>query len=1311
MSDLGAIVKDGAEDMAQGGEKAGAAIVKHFEGIGSELENAGERYRGVESDIENSFTSVTSDGAQDAEHLAGDAEHDAATTARDASGSAADDGKSLASETEAEQAEDARLNGEDGSGGDPVDVVTGEMFLMQRDLVLPGVLPLVLERRFASGSRRGRWFGARWSSTLDQRIEIDDEGIHCALADGRVLHYPVPAVHGEQVMASFGPRWPLVWDRAEGRDEVRIEQGDLGRTLIFRPGPTPEVCRPLSAVVDRGGNRHTFVYDADGVPTDVYCSGGYHLRIESAGTRGGPRISAIGLADPAGGADLPVREFRYDPAGRLTETCHPDSPLPLVFEHDEADRITAWTDRNGHWYRYTYREDGRVAVARGENGYLDATFDYDLEARTTTTTDALGHARVYHWNAAGQGLKTVDPLGGERRTEQDRHGYVVADTDQLGHTTRIARDPLGDPVRIENPDGTSTLIEYDERRLPVRAAHSDGRAWTYEHGLHGKVTAITNPLGAVVRFDYDERGHLLRSIDPLGAATAYRCDRAGLPVEATDALGAVTVIRRDAFGRIVEIVDAEGASTRTDWSPGGRLVRTRYPDGATEQWEYDPEGNVLSITGPTGACTAFTYGPFDKPTSRTDPSGSAFRFAYDAELHLTTVTGPTGQTWSYEYDDAGRLVAESDFDGVRIGYRLDAAGQLTARTSPAGAVEFTRDPAGRLVERRVGEHTARFAYGIAGQLQRAETHESVLEYTFDALGQVLSETSDGRTVANAYDAAGRRIERTTPSGVITRWTYDAVGQHTTMAGSAGSLAFAYDRVGRETSRLLGAGALAHRTYDVAGRLLTEGIWAYPHQDAAAASPDNTPVQLQARIYSYLPDGAPEEIQDALRGTRRFELDAAGRVTRVQAASWQASYAYDPAGNLAEAADPVMSEDSAGAREIRGTRIKRAGRSVYEYDDAGRLVRRTRRTLSGQTRIWRFTWDAEGRLTETALPGGETWRYAYDPLGRRVAKARHGADGTALETVRFDWDGPRLAEETTTDPAGRTGVRTWDYQPGGFAPLAQTRRAWADGASQAEIDAEFHAIVTDLVGTPTELVTPGGEIAWYTTASVWGESVAAAGSTADCPLRFPGQYHDAETGLDYNLHRYYDPDLGAYLSPDPLGLAPAANNTAYVGNPLIEFDPLGLFSCPVKVQQELAQFRQDTNMKSVAQEDAEAQAIRDAGKKPRGVQNTVGKMEFDGGREPVYGVNGRLAERTDAYPGKGNGMSAISYQDHAEGDMAYQASQRGYSGGSAAIYTDRDTCNFCANSMSGYARSLNLDSITVYDPTGLVGVWDQTGKIG
>ena len=103
---------------------------------------------------------------------------------------------------------------------------------------------------------------------------------------------------------------------------------------------------------------------------------------------------------------------------------------------------------------------------------------------------------------------------------------------------------------------------------------------------------------------------------------------------------------------------------------------------------------------------------------------------------------------------------------------------------------------------------------------------------------------------------------------------------------------------------------------------------------------------------------------------------------------------------------------------------------------------------------------------------------------------------------------------------------------------------------------IYSIVTDGLGTPTEVVDERGVLVWSASYRTWGHADHAITPGVDCPVRFPGQWFDDESGLHYNRFRYYDPAIGRYISPDPIGLFGSYNPYVYACNPLAWFDPLG-----------------------------------------------------------------------------------------------------------------------------------------------------------
>ncbi|EHB0876000.1 hypothetical protein JY371_004070, partial [Shigella flexneri] len=94
----------------------------------------------------------------------------------------------------------------------------------------------------------------------------------------------------------------------------------------------------------------------------------------------------------------------------------------------------------------------------------------------------------------------------------------------------------------------------------------------------------------------------------------------------------------------------------------------------------------------------------------------------------------------------------------------------------------------------------------------------------------------------------------------------------------------------------------------------------------------------------------------------------------------------------------------------------------------------------------------------------------------------------------------------------------------------------------------------------------GKIVWETGYQVWGNTIQEKDhGGVEQNLRYQGQYLDRETGLHYNLHRYYDPDVGRFMVTDPIGLRGGLNLYSYAPNPLKYADPLGLTPCAVSNQ--------------------------------------------------------------------------------------------------------------------------------------------------
>ena len=209
---------------------------------------------------------------------------------------------------------------------------------------------------------------------------------------------------------------------------------------------------------------------------------------------------------------------------------------------------------------------------------------------------------------------------------------------------------------------------------------------------------------------------------------------------------------------------------------------------------------------------------------------------------------------------------------------------------------------------------------------------------------------------------------------------------------------------------------------------------------------------------------------------------------------------------------------------------------FDYDANGNMTQKNLGTV-----VVNYIYNADNRLfrVEDELTGTVIAEYYYDPFGRRLWK-----DVGGTRTYFFYSDEGLVAE---FDISG-SEVRSYGYQPDS---------TWTTDPLWLKHNNAYYFYHNDHLGTPQKLTAQNGMVAWSAQYSAFGEATVDSEFITN-NLRFPGQYFDAETGLHYNWHRYYDPKIGRYVNVDPVRFDEGETNWyRYVQNrPLNLIDPEG-----------------------------------------------------------------------------------------------------------------------------------------------------------
>ncbi|MCU0209691.1 DUF6531 domain-containing protein [Pseudomonas shahriarae] len=999
--------------------------------------------------------------------------------------------------------------------GCPVSMVTGEELLTLTDGELDGVLPFAWTRLYRTSAVEvdcGLGFG--WSHSLAQRLEVVGGSVVWTDHENRSTTFPLPSVARPAISNSLAEAAIYL---GATPDELVLAQG--ARFYHFHDGV-------LTAISDGYDNR--LGISRDGLGRILRLDNGAGRALLLRYDRG--HIVALDYqvfrveseSDDAWVTEQNVVSYRYDEQWRLLEAINAVGESER-YQYDSLAVITERQLAGGASFFWEWERSGKAArCVRHWASFAQMDTRYSWDDGRVTLLNADGSQEVYVHDPRARLVQRVDPDGGEHFKSYDAQGRLTVEQDPLGAITAYQYDEAGRLVALFPGDDEPTAYEYEDGF--VRVMRRGEAVWKYQRNDQGAITRQTDPDGNVTEYSYDKRGQLLAVWYPDHSCQRLTWNDLGQLIGEQLPNGGVRRYRYDDLGRQIAREDEHGALTQYHWDAVGRLIKVVMPGGATRELSYNPYGKITAERDELGRVTRYEYADgLHLISRRINPDGSQLKYRYDnTRLLLTEIENEAGERYQLEYHANGLIQQETGFDGQRTAYVYDLNGHLQEKTEFGDddrqlVTTYQRDNASRLVRKNLPDgSTVDYTYDRLGNLLSVDDGHWPLQYEYDAQSRLTAEHQGWGTLRYGYDHCGQLETLRLPDNNRLTFNHDKGGHLATVDLNGRTLSSHLFKAGREHQRQQGQ-LLSHYHYDDQGRLAQ-----HEHRHGL-------------RRYTYDNSGNLTRLLDTRKGQHDYHYDPLDRLTRADHSQDPTErFAHDPANNL-------LMQDRPGPGIVVGNRLLLQGDRHYDYDAFGNLIRERRGRA--QQLVTEYRYDCQHRLIGVTQPDGSQASYRYDPFGRRISKTVAG------KTTEFFWQGDKVIAEHT---AGQH--RSYLYEPDSFRPLALL-----EGFGPANTQAFYYQL--DHLGTPQELTSADGKIVWSAHYQAYGKVTRLDVSTVDNPLRFQGQYFDRESGLHYNRYRYYNPDNGRYLTPDPVKLAGGVNGYLYVPNPTGWVDPLGLNSCP------------------------------------------------------------------------------------------------------------------------------------------------------
>ncbi|MEV0949670.1 polymorphic toxin-type HINT domain-containing protein [Promicromonospora sp. NPDC050249] len=1030
----------------------------------------------------------------------------------------------------------------------------------------------------------------------------------------RAGHSGVGRETGFQSMDDGGSPWRITqtdtgYDSEYGRV---IKVSDQGDTSIS----TDDLCSTTSYATNTGSNilglqaRHqTWSAGCDVTPTAAQLINDVRYAYDGQSFGTAPTKGRITRTADLARVDGTTRHYvetsaTFDTYGR---------PQSLT---DVSANLSAPSNGNGALSR-TARTDGHTSTT----AYTPAT-GFATQMTETTPPATPGNAAT-----ALTTTTVLDPVRGTPTRVTDTNGKATnVAYDALGRTSKVW---LPDRLTSQTPSSEFTyrINGTDAAAVGTTVINHNGdqrTSWAIYDGLLRQIqtqqpgpTVDGKPGMIVADVQYDARGLVSRTYNPYYTTSAVG-GRLFDPYKQAVVDGQVRTsydgLGRPTLSRLME-GDGDGgavkSTTRTIYH--GNKTTTIPPEGATA---------TTTVTDARGRTAELRQHHDRASAAPTDTTGyDRTRYTYTGRDELATVVDPANNSWAYTYDQRGRQTKTVDPDSGATTTVFDDFGRVVSTTDAENQTLVNLyDGLGRKIEQRetsaTGALRASWIYDTApdakGYLAQSIRYDGTNKY----INRVLEYDNLYRAVRNVAQIPA--VEGALQGNYITTTNYAVDGSLEGMGlPAAGSLpgqnvAFDLDADTGKTTGVLGPnGITSNVTYDHVGRLIGMKMKAGVGE-----------LITSNYSYDYTTDRLTEFtadrfLQPGIDRSESYRYDDAGNITSLEDVSRTGTdiqcFDHDYLGRMVDA----WTQTTAGCR-ADGQAAADAGLisgSVaqywheYTYDKAGSRAQEIQHSAPGQptkTRTYQYgaaqphtvvgvteqiaasgsnpavtaqetyTYDRTGQTTSRQI-GGDTQTLTWNPEGR--VETVENADGTGAEYL-YDADGNRLiARNTTTDQAGAETTKSTLY-------LGHTEVT----VSSAEPTTAKATRYVDVGGGHTALIDNGGNVTFVLAdhhgtgqLSIDASDMAisqrrttpfgverGAGSVGPgqwaSSRGFVGGYDDrAVTGLVSVGAREYDPDLGRFISLDPImdlsdpqqihGYTYASSNPASVSDPtgLIEWD--------------------------------------------------------------------------------------------------------------------------------------------------------------